>query len=67
MPEGEAVVIGKVARRWMSGESHSLLALPGATILSRKQRRNTPIAVDSDDENILQGPALTLDVLAIYR
>lgn len=67
LPEGEAVVVGKVARRWKSGESHPLLALPGASILSRKQRRSSPISDDPDDENILHGPALTLDVLAIYR
>lgn len=67
LPEGEATVVGKVARRWQSGESHSLLGLPGASIMSRKQRRTAAPSDDTDDDSILRGPALTLDVLAIYR
>jgi hypothetical protein len=67
LPEGEATVVGKIAKRWQSGESHSLLALPGASIMSRRQRRSTPATDDPDDDSILAGPALTLDVLAIYR
>ncbi|MFD5885542.1 hypothetical protein ACFWHQ_06060 [Streptomyces sp. NPDC060334] len=64
--EGEVFVLGKVARKWKDDESHSLLALPGASILSRQQRRQAP-KQSQDDENTLTGPAITLDILAIYR
>jgi hypothetical protein len=65
-PEGEARVVGKVARRWRAGESHSLLALPGASLLPRKERRKATFEM-GDEDSVLRGPALTLDVLAIYR
>lgn len=68
MPEGEARVVGKVAKRWNAGERHPLLALPGASLMTRSERRKaTPEAGMDDDANVLQGPALTLDMLAIYR
>jgi hypothetical protein len=67
LPEGEATVVGKVARRWKTGESHPLLALPGASIMPRKQRREGAPSLNSDDDSILRGPDLTLDVVAIYR
>lgn len=63
-PEGEATVVGKVAKRWDEGTSHSLVALPGASLLTRRQRREGGIGGDEDQ---LHGPALTVDVLAIYR
>jgi hypothetical protein len=66
MPEGEARVIGKVARRWKEGDQHSLMALPGAALMNRAQRRKAQ-SHDEDDEYVLHGPALTLDILAIYR
>lgn len=65
MPEGEGRVVGKVARRWKEGESHSLIALPGASLMTRQQRRKSNTR--SDEGNALEGPALTLDILAIYR
>lgn len=66
IPDGEATVVGKVARRWKQGEHYSLMALPGAALMSRAQRRKAQ-PVDPDDENVLHGPALTLDILAIFR
>jgi hypothetical protein len=66
MPEGLARVVGKVARRWEVGQAYPLLALPGASLLPRKQRRQAGPTSD-DDENVLRGPALTLDILAVYR
>ncbi|MGH8909763.1 MAG: DUF6414 family protein [Egibacteraceae bacterium] len=66
LPEGEARVVGKVARRWSEGESHSLLALPGASLLPRKERRRAAFGT-ADEDSVLRGPALTLDILAIYR
>jgi hypothetical protein len=66
MPDGEATLVGKVSRRWKEGEHYPLMALPGAALMSRAQRRNAE-PVDPDDENVLPGPAITLDVLAIFR
>ncbi|MEV0396867.1 DUF6414 family protein [Polymorphospora rubra] len=70
MPEGEVRIVGKVARKWKDGEQHSLIALPGAALLSRAERRRAPASTSTDqaaDENTLFGPALTLDIVAIYR
>ena len=64
-PEGEATVVGKVARVWEEGDSHPLLALPGASLLSRSRRRN--VSSELSEDSVLRGPAVTLDVLAIYR
>jgi hypothetical protein len=44
------------------GESHSNLALPGASLMPRKKGRKPPEGVST-----LDGPALTLDALAIFR
>lgn len=65
--EGEVFILGKVARKWKDSESHSLLALPGASLMSRQQRRQAARQQPKDDENTLTGPARTLDILAIYR
>jgi hypothetical protein len=36
--------------------------------MNRSQRRKAAAEpVDPDDENVLHGPALTFDILAIYR
>jgi hypothetical protein len=64
--EGEVFILGKVARKWTSNETHSLLALPGASLMNRAQRRQAA-KQPQDDENGLVGPAVTLDILAIYR
>ncbi|NED34123.1 hypothetical protein [Streptomyces sp. SID8499] len=64
--EGEVFVLGKVAKKLKEGESHSLLAIPGASLMSRQQRRQAA-RQQQTDENTLAGPALTLDILAIYR
>lgn len=65
MMEDEVTIIGKVRKIWDAGQSHSLLTLPGASLLSREQRRNASEKLGA--ENMLHGPALTLDILAIYR
>jgi hypothetical protein len=68
MPTGEASIVGKVARRWSEGEHYPLMALPGAALMSRAQRRQAASApAVSGDENVIHGPALTLDILAIFR
>ncbi|MGW3860101.1 DUF6414 family protein [Streptomyces sp. NPDC005047] len=64
--EGEVFVLGKVSKKLKEGESHSLLAIPGASLMNRKQRRQAA-PQQHTDENTLVGPALTLDILAIYR
>jgi hypothetical protein len=66
IPDGEVTIVGKVTRRWKEGEHYALMALPGAALLSRSQRRAAK-PVDPDDENVLHGPAITLDILAIFR
>ncbi|MFC7220516.1 hypothetical protein ACFQLX_20480 [Streptomyces polyrhachis] len=66
--EGEVCVVGKIARRWRVGESHYLLALPGASLMNRSQRRRAESEPTSNsDETTLRGPAFTMDILAIYR
>lgn len=68
MPDGDLRVVGKVSKKWAAGQKHSLLALPGASMLSRAQRRGGSVSQDPvDEEMTLRGPALTIDVLAIYR
>lgn len=37
--EGDVRVVGKVKRRIRAGESHSLMALPGASLMNREKRR----------------------------
>ncbi|MER5842160.1 hypothetical protein ABT099_17990 [Streptomyces prasinus] len=64
--EGEVFILGKVAKKLKDGETHSLLAIPGASLMSRQQRRQAA-RQEQADENTLVGPALTLDILAIYR
>ncbi|MFF7845356.1 hypothetical protein ACFZC6_42440 [Streptomyces ossamyceticus] len=64
--EGEVFIVGKVSKRLKDGETHSLLAIPGASLLSRQQRRQAA-RQEQTDETTLVGPALTLDILAIYR
>ncbi|UCM89268.1 DUF6414 family protein [Streptomyces marincola] len=68
--EGEVFILGKVARKWKKDERHSLLALPGASLMSRQQRRKvvkSSVKNNENDDAVLAGPALTLDILAIYR
>ncbi|MGO2123634.1 DUF6414 family protein [Glutamicibacter arilaitensis] len=67
--EDNATVIGKVSKIWGSGMWKPLVALPGSTFISRAERRKLERQGPNpgQEENFLQGPALMLDVLAIYR
>ncbi len=67
--EGMAKVVGKVATRWPSGEWKPLLALPGTSLIPREQRRRLQRTQPKADERdqYLEGPAVLLDVLAVYR
>lgn len=66
--EGSVRVVGKVARRWAKGAWKPLLALPGSTLMSRDERRRLEREKpDTDDGSALEGPAVMIDVLAVYR
>ncbi len=64
-----ARVVGKVAKKWNEGEWKHLLALPGANLLPRSERRRLEKQQpeNPDDDSYLQGPAVMLDILAVYR
>jgi hypothetical protein len=63
IPEGDACIVGKVTRLWARGERHALMSLPGAPFLGREQRRKAELKLD---DSAVEGPAVTLDVLAIF-
>lgn len=67
--EGYVRVIGKVAQRWPENRWKPLLALPGASLLPRKERKalEAKKPTKDDEDAYLEGPAVMLDVLAIYR
>jgi hypothetical protein len=67
--EGPARFVGKVAKRWPSGQGRHLLALPGTTLLSRHERRalESKKPDDPNDDSYLNGPAVILDLLAVWR
>jgi hypothetical protein len=67
--EGRARIVGKVARKVPSGRWKPFVTFPGMNVLPRRQRRDmerAPIPEGKEDE-YLMGPALILDMLAIYR
>jgi hypothetical protein len=67
--DGPARIVGKVTTTWPANQWKPLLALPGSSLLPRAQRRELarkPPA-ESQKDQYLEGPALMLDVLAIYR
>lgn len=67
--DGDARLVGKVKRKIPRGESHPLMALPGSSIMSREKRRELARKGPSSesDDSWVHGPALILDILAIYR
>jgi hypothetical protein len=67
--EGPARLIGKVSSMWKAGQWKPLLALPGTSLIPREERRKMERKKPDENErgNYLEGPALMLDVLAIYR
>jgi hypothetical protein len=67
--DGHARVVGKVSSQWRKGAWKSLLALPGMNLMNREQRRKLESEgpKPGQEDNWLEGPALMLDVLAIYR
>jgi hypothetical protein len=67
--EGVARVVGKVAATWAPGQWKPLLSLPGMNLIPRDQRRKLEREAPSPDQagNYLEGPAIMLDLLAVYR
>ena len=67
--EGYARVVGKVSAVLGTGAWKPLLALPGMNLLSRDKRREMERKGPDEGQegSWLQGPAIMLDVLAIYR
>ncbi|MEX5275330.1 hypothetical protein RF638_15490 [Kocuria sp. CPCC 205235] len=69
--EGEVNVVGKMERKWPEGESHSLLDIPGLSLMSRKDRRAAARQKgpnQSAPEGMeLDGPGVSMSVIAIYR
>jgi hypothetical protein len=67
--EGPALFVGKVTQQWPAGQGRHLLALPGTTLLPRHERRSLQSRKpeNPDDDSFLDGPAVMLDLLAIWR
>lgn len=67
--DGYVTVVGKVAQRWSELRWKPLLALPGSNLLPRKERKAMESTKPSGEDaaNYLEGPAVMLDLLAIYR
>lgn len=67
--EGYARVVGKVSAVLGKGAWKPLLALPGMNLLSRDKRREMERKGPDEGQegSWLQGPAIMIDVLAIYR
>ncbi|SOD72865.1 hypothetical protein SAMN05892883_2188 [Jatrophihabitans sp. GAS493] len=67
--DGIARVVGKVSRTWKEGEWKPVLALPGMSLMPREQRRRMQQTAPKagEEANYVEGPAVMLDVLAIYR
>lgn len=67
--DGIVRVVGKVSKRWPAGKWKPLLALPGSSLMPRKKRRELERTQPQpgQEEDYLEGPAVMLDVLALYR
>ncbi|MGK8559475.1 DUF6414 family protein [Nocardia gipuzkoensis] len=67
--EGRATIVGKATKKLGSEQWKSFLAFPGATLIPREERRRLEKQRPTEETagNYLEGPALFLDILAIYR
>ncbi len=67
--DGYARVIGKVSSKIRVGATKPLIALPGAALIPREQRRKMEREgpKPGEEDSWLRGPALMLDILAVYR
>lgn len=67
--EGRVRIIGKVSTVVREGRWKSIASLPGMNLLSREDRRRIERSGPrpGEEDRFLKGPALVLDLLAIYR
>lgn len=67
--EGDASVLGIVSNKWPDTECYPLLEIPGLNIFSRRERRKhqKQEKVKENGDATVQGPGVTLSVVAIYR
>lgn len=71
--EGDAVVVGKVQRKWSEGQRYPLLNVPGLNLLNREDRRKlerekkAPSSGSGDEAAFIEGPGASLTIIAIYR
>lgn len=67
--DGYARVVGKIARKIQPGSKKPLMALPGASLIPRDQRRKIEREgpKPGQEDQWLFGPAAMVDVLAVYR
>jgi len=67
--EGRARIVGKVSKIVPTGRWKLYLTFPGMNLLPRAERRRMErqAPAPGDEDKYLSGPALMLDILAIYR
>ncbi|MPZ91866.1 MAG: hypothetical protein GEU68_09600 [Actinobacteria bacterium] len=67
--EGRARIVGKVSKAVLRGQWKPYLTFPGIKLLSREKRRKMERQAPNPEQEgeYLSGPALVLDLLAIYR
>jgi hypothetical protein len=67
--EGVGRMVGKVSKILSNGHSRPFLTFPGMNLVPREQRRKMERQAPppGKEEEYLTGPALMLDILAIYR
>lgn len=67
--DGRAIVVGKVAQVLQPGHVKPFVTLPGMNMLPRAERRKAERSrpEPGKEADFLQGPAVVLDVLAVYR
>lgn len=67
--DGTAIVVGKIANSWSAGQWKPLMALPGMSLLPRNRRRELERQrpTEGSEDQYLEGPAVTLDIIAIHR
>lgn len=64
--EGPARCVGKVRKIVRPGRWYPLITVPGTGREERRRQERTPPTPD-DQENFVGGPAVLLDMLAVYR
>ncbi|GAB3742580.1 DUF6414 family protein [Nocardiopsis nanhaiensis] len=67
--EGDVTVFGKVQRKWPEGENFPLISVPGLDMVNRRGRRSIIANCKNEDNDgmVIEGPGVTLSVVAIYR